>query len=296
VTHFYASETYVEAYSKLSEACAWLDSLGIEYSKTRVGRYQKIFGALAKHQQAGTLDAFHEEHSFEAWVNAAHEVAELVRMYEGLSGEANPLLNERLKDSLKGQELYVLDSENRSGRDFSFELATAAKFVRAGLAVDFGHEADLRVQINGFTFFVECKRLKSAKKIRKRIKEGINQLHKRYVKSENSHTARGMLALSIGKTVNKNLGLLEGNDDKVLGDIAFSHNCAFINRYRSHWQRISDQRTLGVAVTLDTPGIITSNNQLVTCHEVTINNSVPVDTSDYDYFLKIANHVFPRRT
>ena len=129
-------------------------------------------------------------------------------MYEGLSGEANPLLNERLKDSLKGQELYVLDSENRSGRDFSFELATAAKFVRAGLAVDFGHEADLRVQINGFTFFVECKRLKSAKKIRKRIKEGINQLHKRYVKSENSHTARGMLALSIGKTVNKNLGLL----------------------------------------------------------------------------------------
>lgn len=168
--HHYVSETYVDAYHKLNEACAWLDTLGIEYSKTRVGRYERIFCALAKHQQAGTLDSFYEEHSFEAWVNAAHEVSELVRIYEGLDGQINPLLNERLKDSLKGKELYMLDSENRSGRDFSFELVMAAKFSRAGLTVDFGHEADLRVLINGSTFFVECKRLKSEKRLRQELK------------------------------------------------------------------------------------------------------------------------------
>ncbi|BBA33266.1 hypothetical protein sS8_1306 [Methylocaldum marinum] len=296
MTHYYASDTYVEAYRKLGEACAWLDALGIEYSRTRVGRYEKIFGALARHQLAGTLDAFYDEHSFESWVNAAHEVAELVRMYEGLSGQFDPSLIGRLKDSLKGQELYVLDSENRSGRDFSFELATAAKFVNVGFAVDFGHDADLKVQMNGFTFFVECKRLKSAQKIQRRIKDGLDQLHKRYVKSENPSMARGMLALSIGKTVNEKLGLLEGNDHKALGAKAFAHNRSFVEKYKGYWQGKPDRRTLGVAIILDTPGIITSSRQLVTCHEVTVNNSVPVNTPDHTLLLRIASHVFPKRT
>lgn len=296
MTHYYASDTYVEAYRKLGEACAWLDALGIEYSRTRVGRYEGIFGALARHQLAGTLDAFHHEHSFESWVNAAHEVAELVRMYEGLSGQRDLSLIGRLKDSLKGQELYVLDSENRSGRDFSFELAIAAKFANAGFTIDFGHDADITVQMNGFTFFVECKRLKSAKKIQKRIKYGLDQLHKRYVKSENPPIARGMLALSIGKTVNEKLGLLEGVDHNELGVKAFTHNRAFVEKYKAYWQGMPDRRTLGVAIILDSPGIITSSKQLVTCHEVTVNNSVPINTQDHDLLLRIAGHVFPRRT
>lgn len=296
MTHYYASDTYVEAYRKLGEACAWLDALGIEYSRTRVGRYEKIFGALARHQLAGTLGAFYDEHSFESWVNAAHEVAELVRMYEGLSGQFDPSLICRLRDSLKGQELYVLDSENRSGRDFSFELAIAAKFANAGFSLDFGHDADLKVQMNGFTFFVECKRLKSAQKIQRRIKDGLAQLHKRYVKSENPTMARGMLALSIGKTVNEKLGLLEGMDHKALGVNAFTHNRAFVEKYKVHWQDKPDRRTLGVAIILDSPGIISSSKQLVTCHEVTVNNSIPVNTPDHDLLLKIAGHVFPRRT
>lgn len=102
--------------------------------------------------------------------------------------------------------------------------------------------------------------------------------------------------MSIGKTVNKNLGLLEGCTHEELGDKAFVLNRAFIGKYKSHWQHISDRRTIGVAITLDTPGLITSSDQLVTCHQVTINNSVPVDTPDYVNLLRISNHVFPKRT
>lgn len=296
MTHYYASDTYVEAYRKLGKACAWLDALGIEYSRTRVGRYEKIFSALAEHQLAGSLDAFYAQYSFESWVNAAHEVAELVRMYEGLSGQFDPSLIDRVKDSLKGQELYVLDSDNRSGRDFSFELAVAAKFANAGFALDFGHDADLKVDMNGFTFFVECKRLKSERKIQRRIKDGLTQLHRRYVKSENPAMARGMLALSIGKMVNEKLGLLEGMDHEALGVKAFAHTRAFVEKYKAYWQGKPDRRTLGVAVILDSPGVIASSRQLVTCHEVTVNNSVPVNTTDHELLVRVAGHVFPRRT
>ncbi|WKJ90262.1 hypothetical protein QZJ86_19985 [Methylomonas montana] len=282
--------------AKLDKACVWLEELGIAYSRTRIGRYKDLFEVLAKHQLADTLNAFYEEYTLETWVNAAHEVAELNRIYDGLNGQSSPELVSRLKDALKGHELYVLDSEHRSGRDFSFELSIAAKFVSAGLVVDFGHEADLRVLLDDFTFFVECKRLKSPHKIQKRIKEGLKQLHKRYVKSENPLNARGMLALSIGKTVNEKLGLLEGRDPNELGQKAFNHNRAFIEKYKSYWQSNPDQRTIGTAVVLDTPGRLIDNKQLATVHEVAMNNCVPTDTMEYQLLLSMAECVFKERT
>lgn len=292
----YSSQTFVAASARLDEACDWLESLGINYSPTRVGRYKAIFSALARHQLAGTLSAFYDEYTFEAWVNAAHEVAEVGRMFEGLTGNSDPNLTARLREALKSHELFVLDTQDRSGRDFSFELSTAAKFARCGYAIDFGHDADLKVAIGSYTFFVECKRLKSAQKVQRRIKDGLGQLHKRYVKSEDPQNSRGLLALSIGRTVNPGLGFLEGESPESIGESAFKHNAAFIERYKSYWQTKVDRRTLGVAVVLDTPGIVKRIKQVVTCHEVTVNNCISPNSLEYGLLLKVAHHVFPRRT
>jgi hypothetical protein len=89
----------VEASAKLDKACAWLNDLGITFSRTRIGRYRELFGALARHQLAGTLDAFYDEYSFESWVNAAYEVAELARIYDGLSGQADQAFVSRLREA-----------------------------------------------------------------------------------------------------------------------------------------------------------------------------------------------------
>lgn len=296
MTHFYTSQTFVAWSSRLDEACAWLESLGINYSATRVGKYKGIFSALAKHQLDGTLDAFYDKYKFESWVNAVHEVAEVMRMFEGLTGSSDPSLSSRLRDALKSHELYVLDTQNRSGRDFSFELSIAAKFARRGYAIDFGHIADLKVEIGDLNFFVECKRLKSPQKVQRRIREGLDQLHKRYVKSDHPPNAHGLLVLSIGKTINPNLGFLEADNPKSLGEKAFLHNAAFIEKYKSYWQTKVDPRTLGVGVVLDTPGIMKQTKKVVTCHEVTINNCVPVNSHGYALLLQITQDVFPKRT
>ncbi len=295
MTHFYISQTYVNASAQLDSACAWLESLGIEYSRTRVGKYKALFSTLAKHQRAGNLDAFYEEYTFEAWANAAYEVAELVRMYEGLGNQCNSSLVTRLRDALKGHELYVLDAQNRSGRDFSLELVIAAKFARSGYSIDFGHDADIKANLAGFTFYVECKRLKSPRKVQERIKDGLSQLHRRYVKSELPEKARGLLVLSIGKTINPSLGLLEADSPESLGEKAFEYNQAFIEQYRSYWQTKIDKRTLGVAVVHDALGVIKPNNQLTTCHEITVNNCIPSNTADHALLLQVTHQVFPKR-
>lgn len=295
MTHFYASQTYIDASHQLDAACGWLQSIGIDYSKTRVGKYKRIFADLAKCQRAGKLEQFLEMHAFSDWVNAAHETAELVRIYEGLKGGKGSKLVSRLRDALRGHELYVLDTDDRSGRDFTFELSMAAKLERHGHVVDFGHDADVQATVDGVPLFIECKRLKSKKKIQKRIKEGLKQLHRRYGKSEAPTEARGILALSIGKTVNSALGLLEADSDEALGTKAFLHNAAFIDQFRSYWQTKVDPRTLGVVVVFDTPGMLSSEKKLVTVHEVTMNHCVPAGTKDYRYLQKIAHEVFAKR-
>lgn len=293
--HVYSTASYVEASAKLDQVCGWLEGLGINYSRTRVGKYKILFSTLAKHQLSNNLDEFHEKYSFPEWVNAAYETAELVRMYEGLNSYNDVSLNERLKDSLKGHELFVFDNDDRSGRDFSFELSVAAKFARQRYPIDFGHDADLKVQLNGGILFLECKRLKSAKKIQRRIKDGLKQLHKRYVKAEVPSYARGILVLSINKILNTELGLLEAENDEELGNKAFAYNARFIDEYKNYWQKNVDKRTLGAAVILDAPGVLRANNQLITCHEVTMNNSVPPNTNDHSLLLDIAHNVFAVR-
>ena len=90
--------------------------------------------------------------------------------------------------------------------------------------------------------------------------------------------------------------LLEGIDPEELGRKAFAHNRVFIEKYKSYWQSQKDSRTTGVAVVLDAPGIITSNNQLTTLHEVTMNNAVPKESAEYGFLLGIAENVFNQRT
>jgi len=295
MSHLYTSQTYVDASRRLDQACDWLTSIGVQHSNTRLGQYRRLFADLATSQETRTLDDFYTRYSFADWVNAAHEAAEVVRIYEGFRAVSNPGLVSRLRESLRGHELFVLDNDDRSGRDFTFELTIAAKFARNRYPIDFGSDADVESVVNETPFFVECKRLKSERQIEKRIKEGLKQLRKRYDASAHPSSARGLLALSIGKTVNSTLGLLEGANDRDIGTRAFLHNAAFIEKYRHRWQTKGDPRTLGVLIVLDSPGVLTAEKKLVTVHEVALNNCIPESSSDYPLLLKVARDVFAKR-
>lgn len=137
------------------------------------------------------------------------------------------------------------------------------------------------------THFIVCKRLKSAQKVQRRIKDGLDQLHKRYVKSEDPQNSRGLQVLSIGRIINPRLEFLEGENPETIAESAFKHNAVFIERYKSYWQNKVDRRTLGVAVVFDTPGIVKSIKQVVTCHEVTMNNCIHPNSQSMVCCLKL---------
>lgn len=294
--HFYLSQTYVDASARLEEACAWVESLGINYSPTRLGRYQALFADLARYQLSNTLSTFFEKYSMADFFNAAHEAAEICRIHEGLGLNSDSALSARMRNALKGHELYIYENQDRSGRDFSLELAVAAKFALAGCSIDFGSDADIRAEYGNYTFFVECKRLKSKSKVHQRIKDGQKQLRKRFVASKSRSSNRGILVLSVAKLLNPDLGYLEASTPSLLSERAFSLVEEFIKQHQSHWQPALDHRILGVAVMLDSPGVLSKNKQVVTCHEVAINSAIDPNTTGHKLLLDVANNVFQRRT
>jgi hypothetical protein len=290
----YTSETYAARYQKLDEACDWLTNIGINYSTTRVGRYRRIFAALAQYQGA-TIGEFFKKYKLTDFVNAAHETDQIVRVYEGLHHSKDPDLTARLKAAVRGHDLFVLDTEDRSGRDFMFELTVAAKFARHGYKINFGASADVDVVVDGVPLFVECKRPKSKGSVQRNIKKGLKQLVDRYDASPAPEAARGIVALSVGKVLNPNLGLLEGITPKEVSELAARHNDLILYKHQKHWQSGQDKRTLGALLILDTPGRITSENKLVTIHEVILNNSLPIASEDKQFLENISNKVFVRK-
>lgn len=264
----FTTASYQDHAALLQEACDWIGTLGVRYAGTRLDTYKKLFNQLALCQRSDTLDLFFAEHyTFEEWVNATLESATIIRTYEGLRGVWDADLIRRIKATLRSHELYVLDNADRSGRDFGFELAVAAKFAAKGFAIDFGHDADLRLMLGNVELFVECKRLKSEVKVPRRIKEGLQQLEIRYANVPQPERAAGMLALSVSKVLNPDLKFLLASNAQQLSALAHRHCAAFCDRYRELWLKEVDPRTIGTFVHLDAPAELTADKLLTTCHE-----------------------------
>jgi hypothetical protein len=294
--HISSTQTFVNASNELDQICKWLKSIGVNFSATRVGKYKKLFDQLARAQQDGNLDAYAKKYVPMEFLNAIVEKAQLARIYDGLWGLDDQKLVERLKKASRGHALFVMDNDDRSGRDFSLELDVAAKFVRNGYEIDFGHDADVKASKDGRSVFVECKRLKSENMIRENIKKGLKQLKNRYKTADDPDAARGMLVLSIGKIVNPGFGFLVGRDDLDIGKQCGRHADAFRSKYSRYWQYEGvDQRSLGVAMLLDTPGRTTDRDLPFSLHEIAISNIVHSSSPDHTQFIEVGQAFAPRQ-
>jgi hypothetical protein len=94
------------------------------------------------------------------------------------AADGHPGLVERLKVLSLDSALPQLDRQQSKGRNVQFELYVAALCQDAGmLPVDY-EEPDITCEMDGTMLGIAAKRIKSEPQIRKRIKEGIEQVTK----------------------------------------------------------------------------------------------------------------------
>ena len=179
------------------EACQWISDLGIEYKRTRFGDYERDFEEFIR---AGKTED--SEERLKVFFNAQLEAIELIRVKNTLDSFNSAQAIETIKKSVSGQKFRNGSTADQS-RDFAFELSMAARFIKAGYHVDLRTITDIVVEIDGRRLYVECKRIKSAKQLGKRVKEAYKQTKARVTKDASSRT-RSLIALNVTDIINPN--------------------------------------------------------------------------------------------
>ncbi|CAM3237022.1 hypothetical protein [Moritella viscosa] len=191
----YYSHKIEDIQSIYEDVCTWFDSLGFSYVRTRYGTYKNVFSEFLRIVNERDIpdDLADFKLKFD---NAYLEVHEAIRIYNGLKEHDAPQFLEQLKKVMSGQEFRAKKSDDQA-RDFLFELSVATRFINAGYKVDLKGVCDIVVDLNNYkTLFVECKRIKSSKKIGKNVKKANEQLKKR-LKKTGQPNAVGLVAINI---------------------------------------------------------------------------------------------------
>lgn len=185
---------------KYKDVCTWFTELGFNYAATRYGIYLKNIQKLNEWSKGN--DIFCNINKDElvnfmgTLLNSHIEANEIIRVYGDIQALNSQEYIEQIKKVISGQELRAT-AEKDQARDFLFELSTASRFLRAGYSVSLSGVCDIVVTLpDGTLLFVECKRVKSIKKLAKNIKTAAQQLDKR-IKDSRSYKNIGLIAVNI---------------------------------------------------------------------------------------------------
>ncbi|WP_016955773.1 hypothetical protein [Catenovulum agarivorans] len=232
--------------SKLKIALAWLDSLGISYSKTRIGDYTR---KIEEFERIFDSNCSEEQIKFELQnvLNAHQELTEIIRIYSGLTNVDSEEYLAQLKKATSGQA-FRNSAKSDQSRDFLFELTVASRFIQGGFHVTLNHTADIVAnKANYPTLYVECKRIKSPAKLEVNIKKASEQLRKRLLNGGKS-SSRGMIAINVNDVINPQ------NDFVIVDNVelfqkAHSYNLdLFVRENESKFNAKKLDKCLGVMI------------------------------------------------
>lgn len=216
--NFIEKITYVEQ---------WLDGHNLKHRNTRFSHAKSV---LTKGVSAGEVNE--EEMVPFQWAN--QELDEYIYLFEILQNVKHERFLGTLAKSLNGPNLNKNEEKgaSASGRNFMFELITAAKFSDLGFKVDFDGDADSVIRIGNNNIFVECKK-PLGKNISNLIKAASKQIRKRCNQSNDSY---GIVALDITRVISQEShlnGPIIGDSDyiqRIFYEIASKFDFSFLEK------------------------------------------------------------------
>jgi hypothetical protein len=175
-------------------AKTWLESVGVKIDSGRFQSYKKLIAQKIKH---GTFNSPDINDSDTLWAIA--ELHDLLDIYEYLHGFDHHLIQKTLRWLKKGSD-FLLDEPKDGGgihgRNYTFELYTASRLLRAGLDVSYQSKADINISLLNTLIHVECKRAVSENNLEALIEKAIYQIDR---SCKEAPSDRGLIVLSLSK-------------------------------------------------------------------------------------------------
>lgn len=244
---------------EFKQACAWLDSLGINYKRSRFGRYQKEISEFGKVIKSN-ISKEEKISTFYSFLSSYAEATELIRVKSAFERIDSINYLSQLKKATAGQA-FRNSAYKDSSRDFFFELTLAARLINAGYSVTVNELADAVADISGAKVYFECKRITSQKMIKNRVKYASTQLKQRFL-NDFSVNIKGIVCLNVTELLNPNIDMVVGQDIHELKKV---HSDILTNFVMSHNRELNindRENILGVICEFNMYGYIKNPNPL----------------------------------
>lgn len=202
--------------SKLERFILWCEAHSVRTEGTRILHYTKYLQARLQGgmNKKATDKLFIRtaglfEDDFDRYMYVLREVHELDWICGGLGDSRAPGIATALRKLVKGADFAALD-RNTASRDLQFELRIASYMARAGYAVDLSTLTDVVAVKRNTQFFIECKRIASAKQVFVRFREAADQLRARQPPSKWNRGCHGVVAMDVTKVAFPETGVTYG--------------------------------------------------------------------------------------
>jgi hypothetical protein len=283
-----------EKAAMLREAIAWVNSLGKDLTRTRFGRYLSELEGYAQDLAAGN-----PPENSPLFYAATADGFVLSHAYQQLRGRYDQYVARRIDRACRGTDTIAdEDGANSDGRNFCFELSLASWLVSSGLALNCDDPADVGGQIAGHYLIVECKRVRSGKKVEMRGKEAICVLNERLAKPDHESMV-GAVAFDFTPIANPDGLMLQAPnlDARELSKVGSSLVQRFANAHTRRWREWGNPDVVAVFNRVHLTGADTAAPQDATLHQLTFQamHRLVDDTSPHSAFLNDLHQLFGER-
>lgn len=193
----------------LYELLDWLKSENIDASNTRIPKYIKFLEDYEKNDSLDPENNEEDQDTITEYLYILREVHELIWIFNGIKNKFPEGVVDLFKKSIGGNS-YARYDKNTTARNYQFELRILSYFLRRDWEVDIGTRTDIVTRKNKFTFYIECKRLSSKKKIEFRVKEAAKQLDRKTKKTKLLSKELGVAVFDVTKIAYPHQGVTWG--------------------------------------------------------------------------------------
>lgn len=182
--------------SKMPQVLEWIESLGLRAVNTRYTRYVKYIDDFYKMEREHLYTEIGKE-KFNTLTKAMFECHNIIIVYSVFKNENSQGFIERLSKVIKDPDILEKSQESHA-RNFLFELLVASYFSVNNYAIDFNSKSDVLAKKNDLTFYVECKKIVSSRKLFEKVKRAGKKLENDVPNDDNSY---GLIFIDISSLI-----------------------------------------------------------------------------------------------
>lgn len=175
---------------------------GINAQHSRINKYIRFLEKIHRDPTMDPKKIFTDVHddrfkSIDDWfVYTIREVHELLWIYRALQIQFPLGIREKLNLINSGRDFAAFDADSTS-RNTQFELRIMSYFCNEKCSIDVSTKTDIIIEFEDFFLYIECKRIRSDKKLMKNIYEANEQLKLRLPKKKKEKKCYGIIAIDV---------------------------------------------------------------------------------------------------